>query len=204
MTAFTLAVPAPAPMTIALHVLTAIGLAIACGLRPFLATFLFGVMASLDVFVNVTGTNQAFMESPAFIAAAGVLLVLSLVFHGYLARPAGGRVMEWAGRILGALLFAGAMANTDAATWIWVVAGVLVAGFTQLAVGDTLTGARERLGAEHRGGLPIYLELVAGLAAVLAIVAPPVTLVYIAFLVRLGMARRRRAGEKYAGLRSLR
>ena len=169
--------------------------------RPALA---FGGFAIADLGVNVTGTDLSFLEQPAFLLVVTVFLVASLLLHGYASREPAASAIAGLGIGLGAVLFAGELASDGYTWWPGIVAGAAIAAFSQFAVRDTVRGARERLGDEHRGGLPIYLELVAGLAAMLAIVAPPVSIVYIVFLVRLLLARRRRAGEKYAGLRSLR
>jgi hypothetical protein len=191
-------------MTIALDILTGLGLAIACGVRPFLPTLVFGAMAAANAIVNMSGTDASFLESPVWLLVIAVLFVASLLLHGYVAKPGGALALTWVARALGALLFVGAMAEDSAASWGWLVAGVAVVWLTQLAVGETLKGAAARLQQGDQGGLPVYLEIVAGLAAALAIVAPPVSLIYVAFLARLGLARRKREGEKYAGLRSLR
>lgn len=191
-------------MTLALDILAGIGLAAACGVRPFLPTLAFGGFAIADLGVNVSGTDLSFLEQPAFLLVVTVFLVASLLLHGYAAREPAASAIAGLGIGLGAVLFAGELASDGYTWWPGIVAGAAIAAFSQFAVRDTVRGARERLGDEHRGGLPIYLELVAGLAAMLAIVAPPVSIVYIVFLVRLLLARRRRAGEKYAGLRSLR
>jgi hypothetical protein len=63
---------------------------------------------------------------------------------------------------------------------------------------------RARLDAQTAGALPLYAEGSALLAAGLSILFPPLALVIVAALVWLLVGGRRRAGEKYAGLRILR
>jgi hypothetical protein len=191
-------------MTLALDILAGIGVACACGVRPFLPAIAFGALSIANVGVNVGGTDLSFLESPAFLLVLVVLLVLSFLLHGYAAREPAASAIAGLGIGLGALLFAGELADDGYAWWPGLIGGALFAAFTQYALRATITGARERLGKEHRGGLPVYLEIVAVLAAVLAIFAPPVSIVYVVFLVRLLLAGRRRDGEKFAGLRSLR
>ena len=65
-------------------------------------------------------------------------------------------------------------------------------------------GAAGRLDGAARAQLPIYAEGIALLLAVLAIVAPPIAPVVLGAAVWLILGARRRAGEKYAGLRILR
>jgi len=191
-------------MTLALDILAGIGLACACGLRPFLPAIAFGALAMANAAIDVSGTDLSFLESPVFVLVLVVLLVLSLLGHGYASREPYASAIAGLGIGLGALLFAGELADDGYTWWPGLIGGAAFAAFTQYALRDTLSGARERLEKEHAGGLPVYLEIVAALAAILAIFAPPVSIVYVAFLIRLLLARRRRDGEKYAGLRSLR
>ena len=51
--------------------------------------------------------------------------------------------------------------------------------------------------------LPLYADGGSLAAAALAIIIPPVSILIIGFLAWLWIGGRRRAGEKYAGLRSL-
>jgi hypothetical protein len=61
----------------------------------------------------------------------------------------------------------------------------------------------KRLDAEARLALPLYADGGSLAAAALAIIIPPVSILIIGFLAWLWIGGRRRAGEKYAGLRSL-
>ncbi len=191
-------------MTIALDILAGLGLALACGLRPFLPTLVFGAVALASLTLDLDGTDLAFLAEPWFLLAVTALFVASIIFHGYASRPVAASALSGLAIGLGGLLFAGELASDGYTWWPGIIAGAVAAAFTQVATRDVLTGARERLDAEHRGGLPVYIEVVAGLAAAVAIFLPPVSLIYLAFLIRLLLARRRRDGEKYAGLRSLR
>lgn len=191
-------------MTLVLDILAGLGLALACGLRPFLPTLVFGALALSGITLQVEGTDLAFLAEPWFLLVVTACFVASVVFHGYATRPTAASALAGLAIGLGALLFAGALASDGYVWWPGIVAGAAAAAFAQLATKDVLTGARERLAKEHAGGLPVYVEIVAGLAAAVAALLPPVSLVYLGFLIRLLLARRRRQGEKYAGLRSLR
>jgi hypothetical protein len=63
---------------------------------------------------------------------------------------------------------------------------------------------RGRLDPDARGALPVYADGASLLVAALVILVPPLAVVVIGFLVWLLVGGRRRAGEKYAGLRILR
>jgi hypothetical protein len=63
---------------------------------------------------------------------------------------------------------------------------------------------RRRLDAQAAGALPIYAEGAALTAAGLSILFPPLAVLVLGALLWLLSGGRRRAGEKYAGLRILR
>ena len=63
---------------------------------------------------------------------------------------------------------------------------------------------RSRLDAEAAAMLPLYAEVAALVACGLSILLPPLAILVVAGLAWLLAGGRRRAGEKYAGLRILR
>jgi hypothetical protein len=63
---------------------------------------------------------------------------------------------------------------------------------------------RARLDSEAAGALPLYAEAAAVAAAGLSVLLPPLAVLVVAGLAWLLAGGRRRAGEKYAGLRILR
>jgi hypothetical protein len=106
--------------------------------------------------------------------------------------------------VLGALLFAGSLAEGDHESWPGIVAGVACAALGYAAVAMLFARARRRLEGGAAGLLSVYADAIAlGLAA-LAIALPPVGLVaLVAFAVLL--VRGRASGDrKYEGLRVLR
>jgi hypothetical protein len=199
-------------MSLFLDIGTGSGLAGATGVRPFLPPLLAGALARGDVGIDFDGTDWSFLESPGFLLAVLALAVLAYVAdrsganhappenrRGALA-IAGGLV----GVVLGALLFAGAMADGGEEGWIGLVAGPVCAGLGWLAVGGLLYRARARLEGGAAALVGVYAEVAALLIAAVAIFLPPVSyLVLVAFVVLL-FGGRRREGEKYAGLRVLR
>ena len=67
-----------------------------------------------------------------------------------------------------------------------------------------LTGAAERLDPAARTALPVYADGASLALAVVSIALPPLSIVALVLCLWLLLRRRRRAGEKYAGLRVLR
>jgi hypothetical protein len=191
---------------------TGAGLAGATGVRPFLPPLLAGTLARGDAGIDFEGTDWSFLESPGFLFGLLVLVVLAYAAErsgSNRAPPAGDRsalaIAEGViGLVLGALLFAGAMADGGEQSWIGLVAGPVCAALGWLAVGGLLDRARARLQGGAATLLGVYAEVAALLIAAAAIFLPPVSyLVLVAFVVLL-FGGRRREGQKYAGLRVLR
>jgi len=66
---------------LALAIAQGIGLALACGIRPFLPALLAGALASANLGVNFSGTDFAFLERSWFLLAVVVLLVVVAVLE---------------------------------------------------------------------------------------------------------------------------
>ncbi len=194
-------------MSLFLDLGTGSGLAGSTGVRPYLPPLAVGALASADAGIDFEGTDWAFLESPPFLLA-----VLALAVVAYLLERSGREdrrrpaqlLSALLGVVLGALLFAGAMADGGEPAWIGLVAGPLCALLAWRAVGGLVERARSRLDAGAAALLSVYADAAAVLIAVAAVFLPPVSfLVLIAFVVLLVRAGRR-ADEKYAGLRILR
>jgi hypothetical protein len=106
--------------------------------------------------------------------------------------------------IIGALLFAGALAQGHHAVWPGLIAGVICAGVGLMATRPLLERVRARLDAQTSVMLPLFSESGALVAAVLTVLLPPVGVIVLALLLWLLFAGRGRAEQKYAGLRILR
>ena len=191
---------------------TGAGLAGATGVRPFLPPLLAGTLARGDAGIDFDGTDWSFLESPGFLLGVLVLVVLAYVAErsgSNRAPPEGGRsalaIAEGViGLVLGALLFAGAMADGGEESWIGLVAGPVCAALGWFAVGGLLDRARARLQGGAATLVSVYAEVASLLIAAVAIFLPPVSyLVLVAFVVLL-FGGRGREGETYAGLRVLR
>ena len=185
-------------------------------MRPYLPPLLAGALARGDVGIDFDGTDYSFLEEPWFL-----VVVLAVAVGAYFVdRTRGTRPDESRdpvavglgviGIVLGALLFAGSLADDGHDAWPGLIAGALAAALGYLAVAALFGRARRRLRAADRTGasapnlLDAYADAVALALAGLSILAPPVGLVaLVAFLVLLVRARGGE-GRKYEGLRVLR
>ena len=196
-------------MDLFLDICQGLGLGASAGVRPFLPALATGAFAAADWGVDFDGTDYSFLESPVWLIAVAVLMVLAFV-----ARAGGERggptdaAIAGAGVGLGALLFAGTLADHGhtglAATLGGLLGGAAAAALAQAATRDLGARTARRLDASARAALPAYFEGVALLIAVLSIAIPPISLVVLPFLGWLLDGGRRREGGKYAGLRILR
>lgn len=191
-------------MKLLLDILQGMGVSAAAGLRPFLPTLLVGALAADDLGVDFDGTDFAFLESPWFLLAIVVALVVTTLLRSRFETPAGEAALGGIGMGLGALLFAGTLDDRHATWWPGILAGLLCAFIAQQGARSLLTRTRARLDAEAAGALFLYAEAAALLIAGLSVLIPPVSVLAIAFLIWLRLGGRRREGEKYAGLRILR
>jgi uncharacterized protein DUF4126 len=191
-------------MKLLLDILQGMGLAGAAGIRPFLPTLVAGAFASADIGVDYDGTAFSFLESPLFLLAVAIVMVLTFVLRGRLDTAAGTAAISGIGIGLGALLFAATLDDRNAVWWPGLIGGLVIAALAGAAANDLFARTRGRLDTEAAAALPIYAEAVAVVLAALAILVPPVSIVAVVFFIWLLLGGRRREGEKYAGLRILR
>jgi hypothetical protein len=192
-------------MSVFLDTTTGMGLAGATGVRPYLPPLLAGALARGDAGIDFDGTDWSFLESTGFLAAVVAIGVIA-----YLAErsEANRRAVELfsgvVGLVLGAMLFAGALADGGSESWPGLVAGVICAALGWRAVGGLVERARGRLDSGAAALLTAYADAAALVLAAIAIFLPPVSILAIVAFVVLLLGGRRREGEKYAGLRVLR
>jgi hypothetical protein len=215
-------------MSLFLDIGTGTGLASATGVRPYLPPLLAGGLARGDIGIDFDGTDWRFLESPAFL---GGLLALAIV--GFLVervppaprtRGIGGSAANRASRdngdrggrgpaellagalglALGALLFAGALADNGHPTWIGLVFGPLCAALGWVAIGGLVERVRGRLAPDQAALVTAYADIAALILAGIAVFVPPLAFLAIPGFVVLLLGAKRREGEKYAGLRILR
>jgi hypothetical protein len=196
--------PSYRTVKLALDIMQGMGVSSATGLRPFLPALLVGALATDDLGVDFSGTDFAFLESPWFLLALAVGLTISILARARFESGPGEAAMAGIGMGLGALLFAGTLADHYGTWWPGIVGGLLCALLAQQAARRVFTRTRARLDAEAAGALFLYAEAAALLLAGLAVLIPPVSLVAVVFFAWLAARGRRREGEKYAGLRILR
>jgi hypothetical protein len=192
-----------------LDILTGAGLGAAAGIRPFLPALVAGAAASADFFIDFDGTDLSFLEQAGWLLAVVVALILvvmvqrRLTAEGMERSPMGAAVAGLALGV-GALLFAGALADHSDTWWPGLIGGLLCALLAQATVRDLLRRTRARLEEPAREALTVYADGASLTLAALAILAPPVSVIALGALAWLLIRGRRREGEKYAGLRSLR
>jgi hypothetical protein len=184
------------------------GLALATGVRPFLPPLLAGALARADAGINFSGTDFSFLESIPFLAVMLALTALVTTVGRQAQASALVRVLGAAAIALGALEFAGSLAEESYAGGPGLVAGAAVALLGFLAAVTFFEGARARLATRGESGSASLLTLIADAASVvlaaIAVFVGPLSYLPLAFCVWLLAAQRRRAGRKYEGLRVLR
>ncbi|HYH91286.1 MAG TPA: hypothetical protein VEX67_18790 [Solirubrobacteraceae bacterium] len=185
------------------------GIAAAIGIRPFLPFLLVGALAAGDLGIDFDGTDFAFLEQAPALAIVLVLLALAT----YAVRRSGPDATEIPpyaylfaalAMILGALVAAGSLADHGYDVIAGVVVGALCALLGWAAARDLLGRTRKRLDAGAASALTLYAEAAALVAAGASVLFPPLAVLVVAGLAWLLLGGRRRAGEKYAGLRILR
>lgn len=140
-----------------------------------------------------------------FLAAcqgAGLALAAGIFAGASGLRGAPGILLALVAAVGGAALFGISLAAEDHPAWPGWPVGAALAGFAFVVSHDFAAGAAQRADG---GGLTGGLIALAALAlAGLSLLAPPVAIVAFAGLAWLYIGRRRRAAQKYEGLRSLR
>jgi uncharacterized membrane protein len=200
-----------------------LGLAVACGVRPFLPVLLAGALGSAGALgVTFAHGRFNFLQSTWWLLAVAVALVLAYALQlllglaPMLTPQAGGerspRAADPVAAALsgiacgtGALLFAGTLAAHGDTWWPGLLGGLAAAALAQRAVAPVVAGARARLAdRQAREAVTVYLDAVSLLIAALVALLHPLGYVAVALFAWLLLRTRARAGAKYAGLRVLR
>jgi uncharacterized membrane protein len=190
---------------LAFDICQGIGIAGAVGIRPFLPALVAGGLAAGDVEIHFTGTDYSFLQSAPFLLGMVVgAIVLALIERRQVDSEPLTVVLGAISAALGALFFAGALAQGHHTSWPGLVGGVVCAVIGTLATRPLFIRVRARLDREAAAAVPLYAEGTGVLYSGLSIVAPPVGPIGLLALLWLLIAGRRRSEEKYAGLRILR
>jgi hypothetical protein len=193
-----------------------LGLAAACGVRPFVPLLLAGALASGgDLGVHFSHGHFHFLQSQWWllaVAAAFVLAWAAQLALGLAPVVASGRsrpdplaaAVEGIAYASGALVFAGTLSAHGDAWWPGLLGGAIAAAVAARGIGPIIAGARGRLADRGaREALTLYLDAAALLLAVLVALLHPLGYIAAALAVFVLLRTRSRAGERYAGLRIL-
>jgi Domain of unknown function (DUF4126) len=194
-------------MDFVMDLLQGTGIAAAIGIRPFLPVLLTGALASADLGLDFDGTDFAFLEAWPFLLGVLVLVAITdLAARRGTNFETGPLVWVLLGIAvaLGALVAAGSLADHDEPIIPGIVAGAAAATLGFYAARSLFGRVRRRLDPDAQAALPVYGEGAALGAAGASILFPPLAILVLAGLAWLLAGGRRRAGEKYAGLRILR
>lgn len=195
-------------MHLFLDICQGLGLGAAAGLRPFFPAIAAGLFATADWGIDFEGTRFAFLESPVWIVAVAVLMVLTFVLRRLDDEGPTDAAIGGIGIGLGGLLFAGTLADHghDSVGWalVGLAGGAATAALGQAVFRNLVVRTSQRLDEQAQRALPLWFDGVALILAALSIALPPVSLAAVAFLVWLLVGSRKREDGKYAGLRSLR
>ena len=186
-----------------------LGLALAVGIGGPLAALFVAMMAALHAGINPEGSDYEFIKRTWFL-----ITLLAMVVIFMLAR--GREALRWPAiavlAAIGAICFAAPLAEDAHVAWPGLLAGAAASAFAASVAFPVLDGAIARAEGNEPGSKEadaanflIVAFATAGIVlAALSLFVPPVSLAALAALVWLALGRRRRAGEKYEGLRILR
>ena len=192
-----------------LDLLQGLGIAAAIGIRPFLPTLFVGALAAGNLGLDFEGTDFAFLEQTGFLLAV-VIAGRRLRDHRSPPRRrhqrpgtgdrAADRVRAGARRAGGERLDR----RPQLDWWPGLIIGPAAAALGFMAARSLFGRVSARLDDDTAKALPLYAEGMALAAAGLSVLFPPLAILVVAALAWLLIGGRRRAGEKYAGLRILR
>src|ERR1700727_2785886 len=132
------------------YIFQGLGIA-AVGIRPFLPALAVGALGAADIQINFSHTSYSFLEQAPFLLVMFIGVALLGVTERRDTRELlTGRLVTLAliaiSLILGALMFAGALAQDHHAVLPGFIAGVLCAGVGLMATRPLLARVRGRLG----------------------------------------------------------
>jgi CHASE2 domain-containing sensor protein len=196
-------------MDVFMEICQGLGLALAVGIGGPIAALFISMMGSLDAGIHPDGSDYGFLSATWFLVT-----LLALVVLGMLARnKASLRIPTIAVlAAIGAIVCAASFAENGDIAWPGLIFGAVATAFAAVISYDVLEGAMSRAKGNEPGSTEADAAnaLIIGFAAAgivlaaLCLFIPPISLAVLAALVYLAVSRRRRADEKYEGLRILR
>ncbi|MCW2968409.1 MAG: hypothetical protein JWM71_2181, partial [Solirubrobacteraceae bacterium] len=112
-------------MHLFLDICQGLGLGAAAGVRPFLPAIVAGIFATGNWGIDFDGTNYVVLESPVWIVCVAALMVLSFVLRRMGDEGPSDAAIGGIAIGLGALLFAGTLADHGHDSLGWSVLGLL-------------------------------------------------------------------------------
>lgn len=197
------------PMDLFMAICQGLGLALAVGIGGPLVGLFVGAMAALEAGMDPSGSSFEFVTATWFL-----VLMLLLVVVGILSRTR--EILRLPSLLaiggIGAVVFAASLAEGGYAWWPGLIAGALVAVPAAIIANDILGGAIERAAGADPGtpaadaaNMMIIVFVTTGIVlAGLSLFAPPASIPFAVAVAYLAITRRRKADEKYEGLRVLR
>jgi hypothetical protein len=194
-------------MDLFLAISQGIGVSTATGIRALLPALLVGALARANLGVDFNHTDYSFLESVWWLALLLAGVALS-VFARRRRIDLPLFVPIVVGAAIGALLFAGSLADEGYAPGPGLVAGVACALIGFAAARAFFDRAAARVQAADRAEAASFIELYAEGAALacagLAVLLPPLSYLVLGFCGWVLLVSRRRSAAKYEGLRVLR
>ena len=186
-----------------------LGLALAVGIGGPIAALFISMMGSLEAGIDPEGSDYGFLSATWFLVTLLALVVLVMLARS---RPSLRVPTIIVLAAIGAIVCAASLAEDGGTSWPGILIGAVAAGFAATISLDVLAGAVSRARGNEAGSREADAAntLIVGFAAagiVLAAVClfvPPVSLLALGALIYLAASRRRKADEKYEGLRILR
>jgi hypothetical protein len=194
-------------MDLFMAISTGVGVSLATGLRPFLPPLAVGALARADAGIDFNGTGYGFLESTPWLLALVVLVALgTLAARRRMVVPAA--LLGGVGAAIGALVFAGSLADEGYSALAGYPAGVICAlvGFAAGVAFFGRAASRARTGGEEEAAslVELFAQGAAVVLAVLAVLVSPVSWIAFVFALWVLLVQRRRSSQKYEGLRVLR
>ena len=186
-----------------------LGLALAVGIGGPLAALFIAAMAALGSGIHPDGTDYRFLSETWFLVTLLAIVVVFMFARGRAAMR-GPSIAVLAA--IGAIVAAASLAEEDEPAIIGIVIGAIATAFAADLSMSVLSGALERAKGNEPGSkeadaanFMIVAFAAAGIVlAAISLFVPPVSILALIALIWLALSRRRRAGEKYEGLRVLR